>query len=323
MHPSNSVVQQAGPFLATVTLPDFQDHLVDVCRGFGTLWWGHVRPGIFQRKFNELRKESVHRLLTIDPDHCDDNYIGSLGNKLDMCHRDAGERWRWPIMITCRDQDLWWNNGENRMLSAGLRWPTPWQDFYVLVLICNDIDPCTVIADPVEVVSDQQLASLLEIDQHQGAQSTVQMTMSVNRYGLCLDIDSIGAVGGFKKLVPDTHQWVKKFVAWRDRYGRHPTLKVWADSVDHVSTHGNTWNIEYQGPRQDITNTNITSWFNQQHDDTHSLYVAPGQTVCADDFLLMMDLEHSVWTDTDQRACLMRRYFAWAPGTVPLSRIMP
>lgn len=312
----NTVAMPAGPFDALFTLPELQGNLVSFIQIYQRLWWGRCRLDTWQQRYRELRHLTLSGLFAVDPRTQDHNTITSLGNKLDMCHRPTSESYRWPIMASM-EPGLFWNNGENRLLAAGLRWPRAHEKFEVL-LLAPDLDSASqVLQDPQEIISDQDLACRLDLGE---SRARVQMRLHFREGHPRLVLDSIGDTTPFRTQKFESADWVRRFCAWRDLYGTRPRLRVYCQDPDQARVESLYWDMAWAGPITQRAN----EYFNQQQDPgCHTLVILGSRCLCVDDLLLWMDPDYSVWHDPDETFFLMRPHFAWAPGVITVSDVMP
>ena len=239
--------------------------------------------------------------------------LKSLGNKMDMCHRPVTETYRWPIMAVVESVDtIIWNNGENRLLAAGVRWDRPCDNFNLVVLANNENQARAILDQPREIESDDDLISLLGVQDRCRIQT--RLHWKNGRYAF--SIDDIGATETFKHTREDSVEWVRRFVAWRQKYGSNPRLRVYCKDPSQIRNGTQHWSVEWAGPNTQ----SIQDVFNQQQDpDLHTLIIASGQEIFIDDLFLWVNLDHSVWQDHQNRCTLMRKYFAWSACKITVS----
>lgn len=313
MLPKDSVSIHADQIDLAFTLSDLSGHVVPFLQQFHRVWWGRCRRDVFQARFRYLRDHTVNEIFSADPEQDDWHVLKSLGNKMDMCRRPRSETYRWPIMAMVESADtIIWNNGENRLLAAGIRWANPCEHFNLVVLADSENQARTVLDTVQEIGSDQQLIDLVSPQDRCRIQTRLHWKNS--RY--VFSIDDIGATESFKHTREDSVEWVRRFVAWRQRYGRQPRLRVYCDDRSQFRDHAEHWLVEWAGPWPN----SVQELFNQQQDaDLHTLIIGPGQQICIDDLFLWVDLDHSVWTDPESSCTLMRQHFAWNACEIAVS----
>ena len=315
MLPKDSVSVSTDQIDLAFTLSDLPGHIVPFLKKFNRIWWGRCRPDVFQARFRDLRAHTVNGIFSVTLEHTDWHVLKSLGNKMDMCRRPASETYRWPIMAAVEDVDtVIWNNGENRLLAAGIRWPDPCDQFHLVVLADSETQARTLLDSPKEITTDDQLSESLALTDRCRIQT--RLYWKNGRY--TFSIDDIGSTQRFQHTREDSVEWVRRFVAWRERYGQRPALRVFSDSPDQIQDHTQHWAWKWCGP----LTTTVQDCFNQQPDaDTHTLIIAPGHKICLDDLFLWTDLDHSVWQDQRSRCTLIRPHFAWSAGEILVSTL--
>jgi len=313
MLPKDSVSVSTDQIDLAFTLSDLSGHIVPFLQKFNRIWWGRCRPDVFQDRFQHLRAHTVNDIFSVDLAQTDWHVLKSLGNKMDMCRRPMTETYRWPIMAAVESANtIIWNNGENRLLAAGIRWPKPCDQFYLVVLADTENQAGALLDSPEEIISDDQLISLL--DPTDRCRIQTRLYWKNGRY--TFSIDDIGATQRFQHTREDSVEWVRRFVAWRESYGQRPGLRIYSDSPDQIQDHTRHWAWKWSGP----VAGSLTDCFNQQSDaDTHTLIISPGHKICLDDLFLWVDLEHSVWQDQNSRCTLMRPHFAWSASEIQVS----
>lgn len=302
---NDTVSLQNSKIVSKIFSQHARDGITSYLNLFGDLYYGHLQPGVFLDRYNGLVAEFINRLV---------NNGADVAHNLCMIELTQREPWRWPAPLTELSTGLLWSAGNSRTVATGLTHTEPWTKLPVLILLQRGSNPYRYLANYTTIVTDEQLHTALGLTYKEDGdyyypEMELQATLADDNGRPAMTLKYIGNKQAEQNYDSLGQTKLLAFKKWQARYGSKPSLYVYTQYPDQITS--NHWKLIPAGPvpDQDLIYKpahleRVIQGLKVQHD--HALYVVTDRKINADELLPWMDVDHTIFIDKNWEFALHR-----------------
>lgn len=324
-------------------IPSLAKGIVDFLQPFGNLYHGHLLPDVFDQHYQLLRAELFHTLqdcVSMPQDHdwvklktADFDTFHRLKTAafwLDMMRTSQNNAWRWPAVAKVSAGRMDFVNGRSRLLASGMTKREPANHLEFLIWVPKTCSIDHVLQTPRLLAGDQDLHAVLGLqydDQEYDQPQECHMGIEWNNGQIVLAFFNNAFDADFTER---SQQIWYDHVAWRQRYGARPELKIFTNWPDRIRDSARLWQWQVIGSSQAFMDNLLPGkpgsihWAMHNHvhghcEHDHVLWITTEQTVDVSDLVCWMDLKHTTFVDSQFGFALYRRDALYNNMTVDIT----
>lgn len=317
VQPENKFFKQQGTINLQVNLPHVNEDLVKFVTQTSRLFYGNLHKDLFNKKFQELKRNFLTNQLTnISSTDIDVTQPSSFN--LHMIRIALNQSWCWPAMATELSTGLHFSSGNSRLLASGISKDMLHKSLKFLILQNNNSAPDKFLSNSVEITNDQILHEVLGLTYNTGVCDT-ELTFSIDQIVDCNQIKNTLSTlydGNTEHHFHAGAELLAKFHAWIWKYSTTPRIKIYTNWPELIVDTSSLWKIDIAGPscqvKDSIFKLGYIENFIRNHASTfihpneHALFVTAPRRIDIGELLCWVDLDYSVWVDQNIDFALFR-----------------
>jgi len=327
------ITARSGKIKYDIVFESLEKGLVPFLSSYGDLYYGKFSVEFFTTRFKINRRLFLQNLISAPQlTDWDQFALFSSAFYLHMCRVCQTESWIWPSLCFREGDKITQTSGLSRMVATGICKPEPWQHLNVLFLENKGQSPDTVIADYEKITTDEQLHRVLnaEFSNEFFQVPGVSIGITVNSQN-CVKLNYVNNGQDHTPVNDTTRGLWANLVAWHQKYGRQPKLKIYTDWPDLIQDSENFWDIELAGPSKPIHEKiffpgHIERAIRELHESNpapheHVVHIVKPVKLDVTELLCWLDLEHTTFIDSNHKFIVYRPDAQYKNTYIDLSSI--
>lgn len=327
----HAIPLQSGSIALRVKVEGFGQHnLLPLLNIFGRLYYGTVNQQYFNKLFREKKQQFLQQLVL--PTATTEKFSNF---RLRMTRLALTTEWKWPACINLIGSEPEWATGNGRTLATGFTKTNPEQQLTVLFFDQTDTDITQWIDNPVEIITDQQLHTVLGVKYNPVQSATIQLSAVLKQISdrTCLLLHGVidEELIGYQNSQEAVELTIlHKLQQWQQRYSK-PCLKIYTDWPELISDSAGVWDYQVVGDIKNLSHHiflpgHLEKLAKNEHESTetrqHVLYVKNPRAIDLSEFLIWVDLEHTTFIDQNWDFVLYRRDHTYNSKIISISSIL-